>query len=88
MRVLIIGCGYVGAALASELVAAGHRVCCLCRRAGSDKAPAGVEMIRGGFFGSAVRVHYNLPYMFSVTMIILLYALALVREAGRRVEPQ
>lgn len=48
----------------------------------------GVEMLRGGYFGASVRVHYNLPYMLVSTLIILLVALALVQDAGKRVEPE
>jgi len=47
----------------------------------------GVEMMRGGYFGASVRVHYNLPYMFFSTMLLMLVALILVRDAGQRVEP-
>lgn len=48
----------------------------------------GVEMIRHGYFGSIVRTHEN-PYYFAFANLILsLIALALVRESGRRVQPE
>ncbi len=43
MRVLIAGCGYVGARLAAELVAGGHRVWGLTRHA--TELPAGVQNV-------------------------------------------
>ena len=46
----------------------------------------GVEMLRGGYFGSAVRTHFDVGYLFVVCLVTTLLGLALVREAGRRVE--
>jgi nucleoside-diphosphate-sugar epimerase len=47
MRVLIIGCGYVGLPLGQELVRAGHKVYGVRRRAagGSDLKQAGIEPV-------------------------------------------
>jgi capsular polysaccharide transport system permease protein len=46
----------------------------------------GVEMLRGGYFGSAVRTHFDVGYMMVVCLVMTLLGLALVRDAGRRVE--
>ena len=46
----------------------------------------GVEMVREGFFGSAVRTHYDVGYMAFCCLILTLVGLFLVRDAGRRVE--
>ncbi|NOS87072.1 MAG: ABC transporter permease [Methylococcaceae bacterium] len=48
----------------------------------------GTEMIRHGYFGSAVRTYESPFYLITVDSIMLLLGLALVREAGRRVEPE
>lgn len=48
----------------------------------------GTEMIRHGYFGSAVRTYESPFYLITVNSIMLLLGLALVREAGRRVEPE
>jgi len=48
----------------------------------------GTEMIRHGYFGNAVRTYEN-PFYFSVfNMVLTLVGLALIRETGRRVEPE
>jgi capsular polysaccharide transport system permease protein len=47
----------------------------------------GVEMVREGFFGDAVRTHYNTGYMAVVCLVMTLLGLFLVRDAERRVEP-
>jgi capsular polysaccharide transport system permease protein len=47
----------------------------------------GVEMVRDGFFGDAVRTHYDAGYMALCCMVLMLSGLFLVRDAGRRVEP-
>lgn len=46
----------------------------------------GVEALREGYFGNAVRTHYDLGYMAVACLVMTLAALTLVREAGRRVE--
>jgi ABC-type polysaccharide/polyol phosphate export permease len=48
----------------------------------------GVEVLREGYFGSAVRAHYDLAYMAMICLFMTLIGLALVREAGRRVSPE
>ena len=48
----------------------------------------GVEILREGYFGSAIRAHYDITYMSIVCLCMTLMGLALVREAGRRVEPE
>ena len=48
----------------------------------------GTEMIRHGYFGSAVHTYENPDYIALVNLVMLLIGLALVREAGRRVEPE
>jgi ABC-type polysaccharide/polyol phosphate export permease len=46
----------------------------------------GVELLRQGYFGSAVRTHYDIAYMALCCMVMTLVGLILVREAGRRIE--
>jgi capsular polysaccharide transport system permease protein len=46
----------------------------------------GVEMLREGYFGNVVRVHYDVGYMAMCCLVLSLAGLYLVREAGRRVE--
>jgi capsular polysaccharide transport system permease protein len=46
----------------------------------------GVEMLRDGFFGSAVHTHYSTQYLALCCALLTLAGLALVKEAGRRVE--
>ncbi len=45
----------------------------------------GVEMVRDGFFGNVIRTHYDVAYLVAICMFITLLALALTRDAGRRV---
>jgi capsular polysaccharide transport system permease protein len=47
----------------------------------------GVEMLRHGYFGDAVRTHESVAYLMLANLFLLLIGLALVRETGRRVEP-
>ena len=47
-----------------------------------------VEVLRAGFFGPAVRTHYAVGYLLLSCMALTLVGLALVRDAGRRVEMQ
>jgi capsular polysaccharide transport system permease protein len=48
----------------------------------------GTEMLRGGYFGSLVKPHYNVAYMITSDMVLWLIGLFLVREASMRVEPE
>lgn len=48
----------------------------------------GVEILREGYFGSAVRAHYDIPYMAIVCLCLMLIGLSLTREVGRRVTPE
>jgi capsular polysaccharide transport system permease protein len=45
----------------------------------------GVELLRDGYFGNAVRTHYDIGYMSACCLILTLCGLLLVRGAGRRV---
>jgi len=46
----------------------------------------GTEMLRDGFFGATVRTHYNAQYLALCCALLTFFGLALVREAGRRIE--
>jgi capsular polysaccharide transport system permease protein len=48
----------------------------------------GTEMIRHGYFGSAVKTHEDPIYFALINAAMLLIGLALVRETGRRIEPE
>ncbi|MEQ1555834.1 MAG: ABC transporter permease [Sideroxydans sp.] len=48
----------------------------------------GVEMVREGYFGSAVHAHYDLAYMAIVCLCMNLLGLAILREVGRKVVPE
>jgi capsular polysaccharide transport system permease protein len=48
----------------------------------------GTEMIRHGYFGSTVITFENPLYFTIVNLVLTLIGLALVRETGRRVEPE
>lgn len=48
----------------------------------------GVEMIRHGYFGSVVPTYENPAYFAVVNLVLTLVSLALVRESGRRVQPE
>lgn len=48
----------------------------------------GVEMIREGYFGNAVRTHYDAGYMALCCLGLTFIGMCLVRDAGRRVEAQ
>lgn len=48
----------------------------------------GVEMLRKGYFGSEVRTYEDPGYFIMFNLVLLLLALCLVRETGRRVEPE
>src|SRR3984885_12059604 len=46
----------------------------------------GVELLRRGFFGNAVRTHYDIGYMATCCLVLSLCGMYVVREASRRVE--
>ncbi len=48
----------------------------------------GVECIRHGFFGNAVKTHEDMTYFFMVNMVLTACGLALVRDASKRVTPE
>ena len=48
----------------------------------------GVEILREGYFGNAVRTHYDAGYLTACCLGLSLAGLYFVREAGRRVESQ
>jgi len=48
----------------------------------------GIEMLREGYFGSAVIAHYDIAYMAIACLVLTLFALAQGREVGRRVIPE
>jgi capsular polysaccharide transport system permease protein len=48
----------------------------------------GTELLRAGYFGSAVKSHYSVFYMVVCDMAIWLIGLTLVRDASSRVEPE
>lgn len=48
----------------------------------------GTEMIRHGYFGSSVHTYESPGYLALVNSVLILIGLALVRETGRRVEPE
>lgn len=47
----------------------------------------GVELLREGYFGSAVKAHYDMGYMALWNLGLSLLAMAQVRKAGREVMP-
>jgi capsular polysaccharide transport system permease protein len=48
----------------------------------------GVEMVRDGYFGTAVTTHYNVLFMMSCCLVLTLLALAEIRIVARRLVPQ
>lgn len=48
----------------------------------------GVELLREGYFGSAVHAHYNIAYMAFICLCLSFLGLAMLREAGRKVTPE
>jgi capsular polysaccharide transport system permease protein len=46
------------------------------------------EMLRHGYFGDAIRTYENPSYVIAVNLIMTLIGLALVKEVGRKVEPE
>jgi ABC-type polysaccharide/polyol phosphate export permease len=47
----------------------------------------GVELIREGYFGSAINAHYDVVYLTSCSAILTLVGLVQVRALGRKVIP-
>jgi capsular polysaccharide transport system permease protein len=48
----------------------------------------GVELLRAGYFGSAIKSHYDPIYMIVSDLSILLIGLTLVRHVSNKVEPE
>ena len=48
----------------------------------------GVEILREGYFGTAIHAHYDVAYMSLLCLCLTFLGLSLTREAGRRVEPE
>lgn len=48
----------------------------------------GVEMVREGYFGDQVRVHYDFPYMLGCCVALTLLALAQVAVVNREITPE
>jgi ABC-type polysaccharide/polyol phosphate export permease len=48
----------------------------------------GIEILREGYFGSAVHAHYDLAYMAIVNLCLTLFGLSQVRVVSRTVIPQ
>jgi capsular polysaccharide transport system permease protein len=48
----------------------------------------GTELIRNGYFGSHVKTYEDPGYLITVNLAMTLIGLALVRESGRRVQPE
>jgi capsular polysaccharide transport system permease protein len=46
----------------------------------------GVELVRNGYFGNAVRTHYDIPYMAECCLGLTICGMYVVREASRRIE--
>lgn len=46
----------------------------------------GTEMLREGFFGAAVRTHYDIEYIVGWCLVMTLLGLAMTRDAERRME--
>lgn len=48
----------------------------------------GVEILREGYFGSAVTAHYNIPYMASICLGLTLIGLILTDKVGKAIIPE
>lgn len=46
----------------------------------------GVEMLRDGYFGTIVHTHYSVEYAITITLLVTIVGLLLVKDASRRVE--
>ncbi|MFM8330847.1 MAG: ABC transporter permease [Candidatus Methylumidiphilus sp.] len=47
-----------------------------------------MELLREGYFGGTIRAHYDIGYMSFCCLCLMFLGLALVKDAGRRLEPQ
>jgi ABC-type polysaccharide/polyol phosphate export permease len=45
----------------------------------------GTEMLRDGWFGSTIRTHYDLGYLWACSLVLTFFGLALLRIVARRV---
>jgi ABC-type polysaccharide/polyol phosphate export permease len=48
----------------------------------------GVELVRKGYFGDQIRVHYDLPYMLACCLTLSVLALSQVSFMSRRIKPE
>ena len=48
----------------------------------------GVELVREGYFGDQVRVHYDLPYLLGCCVALTIVALSQVAVVNRRITPE
>lgn len=48
----------------------------------------GVELLRDGYFGTAIRTHYDISYMATTCLFLTAIGLALTRIIGRKVTPE
>lgn len=48
----------------------------------------GVELLRKGYFGNAVRTHFDIPYMAMCCTVLTVTGLFLARDVSRRVEQE
>lgn len=46
----------------------------------------GTEMLRAGYFGTAVHAHYSLAYLTVINLLLMFIGLALLRDVARKVE--
>jgi capsular polysaccharide transport system permease protein len=46
----------------------------------------GVELLREGYFGNSVRTHHDAGYMATINLVLTFLAMALMKDAARRVE--
>jgi len=46
----------------------------------------GVEVLREGYFGHAVKTHYDLGYMAMINLVLTVMGFALLKDAAKRVE--
>ncbi|MBF5090883.1 ABC transporter permease [Novosphingobium sp. NBM11] len=48
----------------------------------------GVEMVREGYFGNAIKVHYDFPYMMACCLVLTLLALSQIAVINREITPE
>jgi ABC-2 type transport system permease protein/capsular polysaccharide transport system permease protein len=48
----------------------------------------GVEIVREGYFGNAVKAHYDLPYLLTCCAVLTFAALAQVSQVARNITPE